>query len=680
MDIQSIAVQISKLRFFISLVCEQTPHGRKADNYGILPLPNLETKFVVANTLIGLEKKLAGDLNLEDEEIANLRKELWDIRHRHFLSKSSQEKHACRRQDKAVREKIQKRIVAIASTPDKGKIAELEKLIAKLEAEKEKYRGEKWQTITSGSLFGGDDSAAESTQRTDVNKQKRVEIEGAIQRYQRDIAAEKGKKTSKELIAAAEKLAAWNPYDQNESSPFFDPEWMFGVKDGFDVTIGNPPYVRADEQSEWNQSQRRAIMESKQYETLWEKWDLFVPFIERAYQLLKPGGVTTLIVSDAYCHSKYAQKSQEWFLRNARVLRLDFCSDIQIFEAAVHNLIYLFQKTDGSHNTPERRLHCGEFGNTTLLPGGEQQGLAFRVFFPEDRKSIAFSSAVIPIASICYLTYGLAVSSDEKEHKGEFVTEDVTQDERDSRHPKPWVEGKLLSKWLPIGNRWLEWGTRRAPGHFRRVTFEELYEVEEKLLILRVAGEDLRSCYDDKHLYTNHTSIIVVPWHMLSGVRNKSLKKAAQYSDERNSRTGCPRREELESISRRFAVKYILAVLNSTIARHFLRSNRRSNTDLYPDDWKKLPIPDVPKEKQEPIVRLVDRILTAKRKNMQADVADLEAEVDKRVYELYGMKAPNPAEVKAESAPEVSQERSKRPKASRTAKTKSVLVDDDGLD
>src|SRR5690606_14949400 len=41
----------------------------------------------------------------------------------------------------------------------------------------------------------------------------------------------------------AQKLAGWDPYDQNASSSFFDPEWMFDIKDGFDVVIGNPPYI-----------------------------------------------------------------------------------------------------------------------------------------------------------------------------------------------------------------------------------------------------------------------------------------------------------------------------------------------------------------------------------------------------------------------------------------------------
>ena len=53
-DIQPIAIQITKLPSFISLVCDQKTNRSKKDNHGIRPLPNLETKFVAADTLIGL--------------------------------------------------------------------------------------------------------------------------------------------------------------------------------------------------------------------------------------------------------------------------------------------------------------------------------------------------------------------------------------------------------------------------------------------------------------------------------------------------------------------------------------------------------------------------------------------------------------------------------------------------
>ena len=112
---------------------------------------------------------------------------------------------------------------------------------------------------------------------------------------------------------------------------------------------------------------RQRIEDSNQYETLWEKWDLYIPFIERSYKLLKPRGFTTLIVSDAYCHSKYAQKSQNWFLKNSRILRLDFLSKVKIFDAAVRNVTYLFQRADGSQQKPERRVHDPEFWYGKLI-------------------------------------------------------------------------------------------------------------------------------------------------------------------------------------------------------------------------------------------------------------------------------------------------------------------------
>ena len=148
--------------------------------------------------------------------------------------------------------------------------------------------------------------------------------------------------------------------------------------------------------------------------------------------------------------------------------------------------------------------------------------------------------------------------------------------------------------------------------------------------------EKLRVVYDDQKLYHNHSAWSFIPWRSLSGVRNRSIKKQTRYSDEM-PHPDLPQREELEDTSRRFAVKFLLGVMNSTAARDFLRANRRSNIHLYPDDWKQLPIPDVPPEQQEPIIELVDQILAAKRTNPDADVSELENEIDQIVYLLYGL-------------------------------------------
>ena len=410
---------------------------------------------------------------------------------------------------------------------------------------------------------------------------------------------------------------------------------VFHGEGGFDVVIGNPPYVRADEQSAWNRSQRKQIIASKNYETLWEKWDLYVPFIEKGFKILKPAGVTTLIVSDAFCHSKYAQKPQNWFLQHARILRLDFCSNLQIFDAGVHNLIYFFQKADGAHNVPSRCVHRNEFGNVTVLPSDEQSKLTYRAFFPEETEQTSFTARTIPLGQICYVSFGCRPNSNEKVAKGLFVAADLVADRKDKSHPKPYIEAKDISRWTYKQYRWLEWGTDRSPKLLTRPTFEKLYEVPEKIVAADVSGAENRAAFDDSHVYHSHTLISFVPWHSLHGTRNNSLKKSARYRDERVARQDLPKREELEATSRRFAVKYLLAVMNSTVARDSLRADRRSNIHLYPDDWKKLSIPDVDPTAQASIVKLADLIISAKAADPTADTSALEREVDRMVCELY---------------------------------------------
>jgi adenine-specific DNA-methyltransferase len=128
-----------------------------------------------------------------------------------------------------------------------------------------------------------------------------------------------------------------------------------------------------------------------------------------------------------------------------------------------------------------------------------------------------------------------------------------------------------------------------------------------------------------------------VKWDALSGVHNRSIRKICRYGNEVSKKTDLPRREELEETSSRFDLKYVIGVMNSKNTRKFLRENRRSNIHLYPDDWKKLPIPDVPQEYQQPIIDRVQQILTTKKTNPTADVSALEAEIDQLVYKLYDL-------------------------------------------
>jgi methylase of polypeptide subunit release factors len=71
-------------------------------------------------------------------------------------------------------------------------------------------------------------------------------------------------------------LADWDPYDQNTSSSFFDKEWMFGITDGFDIVIGNPPYIKV--QNIQTKVKQNGLRESKVYVCKGKVWTYMVLF------------------------------------------------------------------------------------------------------------------------------------------------------------------------------------------------------------------------------------------------------------------------------------------------------------------------------------------------------------------------------------------------------------------
>lgn len=426
---------------------------------------------------------------------------------------------------------------------------------------------------------------------------------------------------------------------------------------GFDIVVANPPYVRADAQfrhltdeeerqraiARWK-AYRQKLLQSRIYQTLYEKWDLYIPFLERAYQLLRPNGRMVYIISDAYNAAKYAQKSHEFFLQNTRIARIDFCSEIPLFEAGVNNTILHFAKVKpDANNQPIRVRRWGERReefeqNAEFLLTAPQEEFGTALFRVDGRKPMEIGTRFVPLGMICYISYGLRPSvADKYRHEGVFFTEELVQDHPDATHPKPYAEGKDFVRWWVRRVRYLEWGTDRAPHKFYTPTFPELYTVPEKLMALVVA-QRAPVVYDRCQLVTTHTSCIFVPWYYLKGVVNKSISKTSKYQWQAPN----GEREVREQISQQFHLKYVLAVMNSLFALEWLNRRRRSKIHIYPDDWKGLPIALIPMEQQMEFVKLVDAILAEFRQHgypLPPDAAqrveELEREIDERVSKLY---------------------------------------------
>ena len=228
-DIQSIACQIAKLRFFISLAIEQVP-DKDAENFGIKPLPNLETRFVAANTLIGLK---SGQLQMSEELTRDLERELHDNSERHFHAPTRTQKRTCERKDKALR----------------------------------------------------------------------VELAAVLRNI--GVPADE-----------AEKIAHWNRFDQTSKADWFDSGRMFGVKNGFDVVIGNPPYIEA-RNSLLSDIQKVAYGEqviSDWGESLPRGSDLLIYFYAHSAKFLNDDGKGCFITQNAWLNTNYGHKFQKFSL------------------------------------------------------------------------------------------------------------------------------------------------------------------------------------------------------------------------------------------------------------------------------------------------------------------------------------------------------------------------------
>jgi type I restriction-modification system DNA methylase subunit len=240
-DIQSIATQVSKLRFFISLIVDQKV-DIEAKNFGVRPLPNLESKFVTADTLIRIERPeedlYQGHSSLFDiAGVAPLQKRLKEVRHNLFSAKTPRTKDKYRKEDKALRDAI---------------------------ADELELNG--WES------------------------------------------------------EAARNLARWDPYNQNATAPYFDPEWMFG-ETAFDVIIGNPPYIQIQKFP----TEKKSQWEKQKFQTYAATADIYCLFYERGQELLKPGGVLTYITSNKWMRAGYGEKLRGFLSKEVDTdLLLDF--------------------------------------------------------------------------------------------------------------------------------------------------------------------------------------------------------------------------------------------------------------------------------------------------------------------------------------------------------------------
>ena len=285
-DIQPIAVEISRLRCFLSLIIEEKVHDDE-ENRGINPLPNLDFKFIIANSLIDLDED--GQLSLfENQEHID---QLKNIREEYF----------------------------------------------------------------------------------NADNARRAELKLEFANVQQDMLLNTINHYAKQSSQRYSQLSAWKPF-ANGATTWFNPDWMFGIKDGFDIVIGNPPYIQLQKSIDNQNSAKMGDQYQRLgYSTFAKTGDIYCLFYEKGIGLLHKNGLLCFITSNKWMRAGYGEKLRNFFADKTDPITLIDFAGTKVFEAATVDVnILLLAKRENRGKTQAVTVSDNSISNLSVF--AEQSG------------------------------------------------------------------------------------------------------------------------------------------------------------------------------------------------------------------------------------------------------------------------------------------------------------------
>lgn len=536
-DIQPIAVQISKLRFFISLIIDQNKQATK-ENFGIRSLPNLETKFVAANTLIGLDKP--AQTLLRNPEIEVKENQLKELRHKYFTANTRKEKLQYQKQDKKLRQEIAKML-----------------------------ESDGWQT------------------------------------------------------AVAKQIVAFDPYDQTTFANWFDPEWMFGLKEGFDLVIGNPPYISY-------YSGQAAEISSSDYKVYVNHYDFIenkkaknrlgtvMMFLEKTYKTLKNNSTATFIIdinifSDAYIPIRK-------YLHNKVSIKYIVTNLSEFENVGSGQIIFSFSKGYLKNNCFKVYSEFLDERPKIIEQSKVNETNKFSLKFSSEENLIEkINQSAIPLVQVANIISGMNIGG----VKDYFLAET----KKDKTYHKAILSGNIFRYEIKYPNEVQERNPRNKYIRFDKVIEKHIWD----------NGLGTPSIGESDSKFRQNKILLRRP---LTG----DGKLAAAYSEDFDHYSDVT----VYIINQKdIPLKYLLGIINSKLASYYcketgiIRAEKGQQPQITINRFKEFPIKYSSNSK--PIITIVDFILKLIGNGL--DTSFFERLIDAMVYELY-----LPEEIKAGGA------------------------------
>jgi hypothetical protein len=385
-------------------------------------------------------------------------------------------------------------------------------------------------------------------------------------------------------------LAEWNPYDQNSIAEFFDPQWMFGIEK-FDVVIGNPPYNVLE-----NGMHEKTEYE-KQYSYLKSgRMNIYQCFFGKGTELIKNNGILLFIHPKTLLGDAYLSATRKFLLKEYPSFTIiNIANRKNIFNSVIQSVV----------------ISLWNKGNETInCRIGE-------VIQKDDLKKMSY---LIKPKTDIITKYGTLLISrdietyniDKKIHKVKsmslnFVTGNMEWNkikkylsDKPSKDAKQFIYGENVQRYYvaPPNKRA---ATAFINGIVKIQTLQKLAILAQRTTAVEQTFRIIATLVNPNDftyplVVENHTNVFI-------------------YENRKTA-------------------LYILGILNSRLMDFYFRQHN-SNTQVSSRELNHLPVIDVSPKEQQPIITLVDKILSAKKKNPATDTSTLEQQIDSLVYKLY---------------------------------------------
>ena len=423
--------------------------------------------------------------------------------------------------------------------------------------------------------------------------------------------------TAKEWATAADveiykKISEFNPF-ADKSCSWFDPWWMFGVKDGFDIVIGNPPYVQVKQIEPYFKKIYHDI-----YEFAIGRFNLFYFFIELSKKLTKNKAITSYIIPDRLLLNTQCIELRSWLLNKQTILEIVSFDEFVFENAVVDSIILTYKNTINSATTLIAK------NNVNLKNINTKVGINIPITYfkdsPNNQFDLNYSLSKSEILN--QLLKNTIILGEISETRDGIIQSKIPDvlflTENENEYCEKLLFGKDISKYeLNFNNNWVNYQPEEMMkieiergGGGLRLRVREIFE-SNKILTRQTADSIIATIDTNNYFYSNtiHGTII---------------------KDDT------------------FEIKFILSILNSNVLKYYYRQTTSEGGKVFAqvkiEILRQMPIKITEKLKQTSFVILVDYLLHLYNKEnpailLHTDNTRIASHIDDilnmMVYELY---------------------------------------------